>query len=366
MLSLCLFAPICSFALDPNKDVYQYNCRTWLQQHGLPANGINAITQTKDGYIWLAANSGLVRFDGITFTSVGLARSPRLRSTQITCLSSSFQGGIWFGIKLSSFGYYDGRGKWTFGTDSQGVSDWDVPAILEAKDGRLWIGGDKACVRVKNGNQLQPLFPDASPPAYVTCFVQDSEARIWVGTTGHGLYCFQQEKLVKFPDNALDSCTITALAQDNDGQLWVSTTSGLICYDAQGRRVAVDSPGYQARTLLVDQNGVLWAGTFGNGLWRYSHGIWSSLRKTDGLADDYVLSLAEDREGNIWIGTREGLSQLTDVKFPTFGITEGLNADTALSVSTSPRGGLWACTPSGATYFDGQAFAETYATNSGL
>jgi len=366
MLSLYLFAPICGFALDPNKDIYQYNCRTWLQQHGLPANGINAITQTKDGYIWLAANSGLVRFDGITFTSVNLARSSGLRSTQITCLGSSSRGGIWFGIKLSSYGYYDGRGNWTLGTDSQGGSDWDVPAILEARDGRLWIGGDKASVRAKNSNQIQPLFPDASPPTYVTCFLQDSQGRIWVGTTGQGLYYLQGEKLVKFPDSSLDPNTITALTQDNDGQLWLGTTSGLICYDSQGRRKAVDAPGSQYRALIVDRNGVLWAGTFGTGLWRYSRGVWSSLRKTDGLADDYVLSLAEDGEGNIWIGTREGLSQLTDVKFPTFGITEGLNADMALSVSASPRGGLWACTPSGATYFDGQAFAETYATNSGL
>ncbi len=187
-----------------------------------------------------------------------------------------------------------------------------------------------------------------------------------MGTTGQGLYYLQGEKLVKFPDGSLDPNTITALTQDSDGQLWLGTTSGLICYDSQGRRKAVDAPGSQYRALIVDRNGVLWAGTFGTGLWRYSRGVWSSLRKTDGLADDYVLSLAEDREGNIWIGTREGLSQLTDVKFPTFGITEGLNADMALSVSASPRGGLWACTPSGATYFDGQAFAETYATNSGL
>src|SRR5882724_504782 len=366
MLSLFLFAPISGFALDPNKDIYQYNCRTWLQQHGLPANGINAITQTKDGYIWLAANSGLVRFDGITFTSVGLARSSGLRSTQITCLGSSSSGGTWFGIKLSSYGYYDGRGNWTLGTDSKGGSDWDVPAILEARDGRLWIGGDKASVRAKNSNQIQPLFPDASPATYATCFLQDSQGRIWVGTTGQGLYYLQGEKLVKFPDGSLDPNTITALTQDSDGQLWLGTTSGLICYDSQGRRKAVDAPGSQYRALIVDRNGVLWAGTFGTGLWRYSRGVWSSLRKTDGLADDYVLSLAEDREGNIWIGTREGLSQLTDVKFPTFGITEGLNADMALSVSASPRGGLWACTPLGATYFDGQAFAETYATNSGL
>ena len=66
-----LFSPH-AFALNPTTDILQYNCRTWNRQNGLPANGINAIAQTKDGYLWFGSAAGLVRFDGIDFKLLDL------------------------------------------------------------------------------------------------------------------------------------------------------------------------------------------------------------------------------------------------------------------------------------------------------
>src|SRR5688572_5615787 len=55
------------FALDPAKSLFQYNCQNWTRQTGLPANKINAVAQSRDGYIWLSTQNGLVRFDGVEF-----------------------------------------------------------------------------------------------------------------------------------------------------------------------------------------------------------------------------------------------------------------------------------------------------------
>ena len=60
------------FALDPNKELDQYDCRAWTYQNGLPVTSVRAIAQTKDGYIWLGTLKGLVRFDGVGFTLVGV------------------------------------------------------------------------------------------------------------------------------------------------------------------------------------------------------------------------------------------------------------------------------------------------------
>ena len=54
-------------ALDPAQDLKQYNCRTWNRQNGLPATSINAIAQTRDGYLWFGTAAGLLRFDGTEF-----------------------------------------------------------------------------------------------------------------------------------------------------------------------------------------------------------------------------------------------------------------------------------------------------------
>jgi ligand-binding sensor domain-containing protein/signal transduction histidine kinase len=354
------------FALDPNKSIYQYNCQTWSQQHGLPANGINAITQTDDGYIWLGASGGLIRFDGVNFTLVGMAQNTGLHSTEILSLTpTGVGGGLWFGLKLSGYGQYDGHGNWTFAQESEAGTGWNVPSVMKSKDGRIWITGELASVRSPDG-RLQRFSPDDTATLNVISCLEDSRGRIWAGTVRKGLYCLDQGQWVKFLESTFETASIGALAEDKTGGLWVGTDYSLSHYDARGKLILAQFPGCKINALLIDRRGALWVATFGSGLLRYYNGVWSALKKTDGLGDDYVLSLAEDREGNIWIGTRAGLCQLTDVKLPTFGVKEGLNADVALGVSASSRGGLWIGTQSGAAYFNGHAFDRNYATNSDL
>jgi ligand-binding sensor domain-containing protein len=100
-------------------------------------------------------------------------------------------------------------------------------------------------------------------------------------------------------------------------------------------------------------------GTTGSGLIKYQNGTTAAFRKQDGLADDNVIALAEDQEGNLWVGTQDGLSQFTDVKIPTFAKTEGVPAEAIVDVSASRRGGLWLATSRGFSYFDGKSSSAT-------
>ncbi|HKI71135.1 MAG TPA: two-component regulator propeller domain-containing protein, partial [Verrucomicrobiae bacterium] len=104
---LSLLLPVGAFALDPAKDLLQYNCRSWSRQNGLPVTGVNAITQTKDGYLWLGTSAGLVRFDGVEFKRFDLAGVPQLRNSIVTSLASARAGGLWVGLEHNAFGYHD-------------------------------------------------------------------------------------------------------------------------------------------------------------------------------------------------------------------------------------------------------------------
>src|SRR5271165_4370048 len=146
LLSSGILFPDRGLALDPDRGIQQYNCLTWSHQYGLPANGVDAIAQTDDGFVWMGGSMGLVRFDGARFTLVGMAQSPRMHTQQVRALAPARGGGLWFGLKLSAYGKYDGREDWMLGTNLRGNSDWDVPAVLQGKDGRLWIGGEYAGV----------------------------------------------------------------------------------------------------------------------------------------------------------------------------------------------------------------------------
>ncbi len=350
---LSLFLPIRGFALDPTKSVFQYNCRSWTRQNGLPANGVNAITQTKDGYLWLGTARGLVRFDGREFKLLDLNHLPHLRSSIVTSLSSAKRGGLWFSLERSAFGFCDGNGLSFRGREEWGGLNLNVHSLLETGDGALWIAADSHSGRLANGEAYET--PPGLDGCDVTALYQDSQERVWLGTARHGLYCWRNGILTQFPDRTLDERIIRSLVEDKDGQIWVGTELGVLCYDAHSQRKPLPFPWYETRALLADRQGAVWAGTTSGGVVRFVDGVPTSLRKTDGLADDFVTALAEDQEGSVWIGTRDGVTQLSDVKFPTFGKNEGLTANVNISVCASRLGGLWVTTSEGFTYFDGKA-----------
>jgi ligand-binding sensor domain-containing protein/signal transduction histidine kinase len=354
------------FALDPNKDLDQYDCRAWTFQNGMPVTSVRAIAQTPDGYIWLGTLKGLVRFDGVGFTLVGVPPVSELRSTCVQALCPSSSGGLWFGLERSAYGFHAPDGGWRVGSDPQAGWDWDGLCILETTRKTLWVGGERAAYGSPDTLKLPRLFPGETNLIFVISLLEDSKGRIWIGTTGHGLYCWQNGKITHIPDTSLDSSIIRALAEDKQGRIWIGTYMGLFCYDGNSQPQLAAFPSYEINCLMVDHSGDLWVGTSGYGLARGKNGVFiSSLRKADGLTSDTVLALTEDREGSVWVGTSDGLNQLTDVKFQTYGTMSGIPLQTALSVSVSPHGGLWVATSQGAFHWENNQ-AVVYGTNVGL
>ena len=358
--------PFRSPALDPNQSVFQYNCLSWSRHNGLPVNNVYAIAQTKDGYLWLGTSIGLIRFDGVDFSLIGAPPAPELRNTRIACLSPAHDGGLWFGLEHSAYGLYKARGEWFVGKNPHGDLNWDVRSLLEDPHGTLWLGGEYCSQIAFGSTNLQLLFAGQPRSPIVNVVFQDSQGRTWLGTSGQGLYYWQDGRLNQLSDPAIESSTVFALAEDRRGRIWVGTHAGLLCYGSDLQRERGRFTGSEITCLLVDRHGILWIGTSGDGLIRYKNGAFTWLRKTDGLASDFILALAEDQEGSLWIGTRDGISQLTDVKFPTYSSQDGIPSDNAVhSVSASPRGGLWISTSIGAIYFD-HGVIRTCSTNSGL
>src|SRR5664280_135969 len=349
-LVLCLAASHC-LALDPEKTVFQYNCRTGTRQNGLPVDRINAIAQTADGYLWLGTANGLVSFDGIEFKSQPLGR---LQSQIVTSLSSSRDGGLWMGMEHGAFAYCDGQNITNQGREAWGGVNLNVHSILETRDHAVWLGAETGVARLSK-EQLFQTFSNYD----ATALMQDSKGRIWIGTGYRGLFWWENGVLTQFPDHAVDGLAIRALAEDKDGQIWIGTDWGPLCYDSNFLRKDCPFPWQPIRALLVDREGTLWMGTTGAGLIKYQNGTTTSFRKQDGLAGDFVGALAEDQEGNLWVGTRDGLSQLTDVKIPTFTKTEGVPDAVIADVSASRNGGLWLATGNGFTYFDGKGNSST-------
>jgi ligand-binding sensor domain-containing protein/signal transduction histidine kinase len=365
-VSVLLFVSptVVALALDPSRNLQQYNCQTWNRQNGLPANGINAIAQTNDGYLWLGTQSGLIRFDGVKFEQFNLPEGRHFRSEVVSSLASSRDGGLWFGITAGSFGFYN---------EQEGISapkdaTWADPAmnvisLREVSDGSLWLGTDKGVARYVKGNTSAMLF---DPQLWgVGAIADGANGRVWLATVTQGLYYWEAGEIHVFPDESLKREPITCMVVDRQGQFWTGSSTGVRCYDSNLRPKELPPFGKDVKTLFVDRHGVVWIGTTDDGLACYKNGVFNFLRQSDGLAHNLVTSIFEDREGSLWVGTREGLSQLTDVKFPTYSSAEGLTPGSCHGVSASAKGGLWIATSRGVSYFDGKR-AENYTTQEGL
>ena len=348
---LLLLLPFSLAALDPAKTVYQLNCRNWTRQNGLPVNGISSITQTKDGYLWLGTQKGLVRFDGNEFKLVSLPNGADLPGLTVSCAIPANTGGLWFGISSGAFAFFDGQHFVPAPRQPWFDSHMNVLALQQTADGALWVGTDAGTARIVSGDTNATSFYEQLSAC--SALYQDHEGRVWLGTAQTGLYYWKNGALFPFPDDSLKQHLIFAVVQDSEGRLWVGTDNGVRCYNPDFTQKQI--PGFytETRALLVDHDGVLWMGTSGQGLARYSGGEFNTFHKGNGLAGDSVTALCGDREGSLWVATREGLSQLSDVKLPIFSATEGLPPGACHGVAAANAGGLLVAMERGLCCFNG-------------
>ncbi len=355
-----------AFALDPATGLHQYNHQAWTRRNGLPVGGINAIAQTRDGYLWFGSSAGLVRFDGVEFKLHDFHSVASLRSSVVTSLAASRAGGVWVGLENNGFGFYDGRSFSFHGERHPETKMLNVCSLAESQDGSLWIGvHGRAAARLKPDQEWEPLQavdPSTEQPVHFYCIHEGRQGRVWLGTYRKGVYFWRDGVLTEIPDPTLRDVTVRCLAEDAEGSIWVGTQEGLRCYGADLRRREIPDFGMEIRALLVDRHDVLWIGTSGHGLIRQRRGNYDFLPNIRGGAEgDFVQAFAEDHEGSLWVGTREGVVQISDVKFPIQPAAPDPAIQDAVAVGAS-AGGVWIASSGGIALFNPQT--RTYWTPS--
>ncbi|MBV8274939.1 MAG: hypothetical protein JO170_06730 [Verrucomicrobia bacterium] len=341
-----------SFALDPSRSLGQYRLVRWDQDQGLPQNVTADIAQTQDGFLWLRFEHGLIRFDGKKF-AVGKD--------------------IHANIELPL----------------------DVYSLLLGSSGVLWISSWKAMFcRLPNGNFKQFGKNDGVPEDPLAPLFLDKEGTLWVGTENHGLLCFKENRFSTY-SGTLDLARhqVYAFSETSDGAVWIATASGVyridrksneirrfskidglpadavygLRVDRQGRLWAGTGRGLARlengifqpipndlgrlpiEVLTIDSHGMIWASIAGGGLWRVEPGTGqvSQLPPENGRPVPNIQQIFEDREGNIWLATSEGLERLSDVKFVTYTTRDGLPSDNVGTVTSGNSGRIWIGTSSG-------------------
>jgi ligand-binding sensor domain-containing protein/signal transduction histidine kinase len=355
-----------ALALDPHRELGQFGSREWQTENGLPQNSVHSIIQTRDGYVWVATEEGLARFDGLGFEVFDKQNTPQLRSNDVRSILEDREGALWVSTAAGLVRLF--KGEAAAFTTEQGLAGDDVEVAYEDRAGDLWVGTAGGLSRYRGGTFQNFTTRDGLAGNSVQALFEDGDGALWVGTTG-GLSRFSDGQFVSFGDSEGLAGGVEAIERGADGCLWLGTSEGLSCYkDGRFKNYSARDglPNERVISLRADRQGGLWVGTAG-GLSRFDGEGFETFNRADALADTIVLSVFEDAEGSIWVGTESGgLFQLKDKKFTTYTTKEGLASDIVKSVYEDRRGNVWVGTYGGGLSLLKNGKATNYTTKEGL
>jgi ligand-binding sensor domain-containing protein len=344
LATLVIFLTSCTVrmaAVDPHRLISQYGHTAWRTQDGFLDRPF-ALTQTADGYIWVGTSSGLVRFDGVTFrpwTPPGGGPLP-----YITDLHGARDGALWIGTSDGLFLLRDGV---LAGYDKRRGTP-GISAILEDHSGTIWLtryrlkDGEGPLCRV-TGATLQCFGKNEGISSrYGLGLAEDSEGGIWFGCQALCRWApgssqtYFNEQFKNVSGNG-----VSRVAMGPSGTVW-ATLEGIgpklgVQYYSGGKWSSYIVPGFDGRTvisevLFTDRNQTLWVGTMAAGLYHVHDGFADHYGSAQGLSGNYVQSISEDKEGNIWVTTDRGIDSFRDLAVATFSANEGLVGATVHSV----------------------------------
>lgn len=356
--------------LDPSKSIRQFHQDVWGTEQGLPQNTVPAIVQSKDGYLWLGTELGLVRFDGLHFTVFDKSNTPELQSNKIDAVLATREGDLWIGTIGGGLSFLS-RGKFQTFSTSNGLSGNSVLCLLQDKSGDVWVGTNGSGLdRLHNGSFTTYTARDGLPDNEVFGLAEDRDGTIWIGTND-GLSHFANGSFRNYGTReGLANSNIRCLEMTKSGTLWIGTNGGGLSSFHEGKfhsfTVRDGLSSNAITSVREDRRGSLWIGTLSGGLTRMTGTSFSSYTSKDGLPKNDVRSIYEDKGGNLWVGTGGGgLVRLFDGNsFTAYGIVDGLSNTVALPIFEDSEGAIWVGTNGGGlNRFRGGRFTALTARN---
>ena len=344
--------------------------RIWPVERGLPQNKVTAVVQTRDGYIWGGTYSGLARFDGVRFTVFDEKNTPAMRNNRVTALFESDDGTLWIGHENGvvttfvdgKFHAQQSRAEWS------GVKTY---AFAADEAGDVWLLNESGqLARMRDG---RTLLPEAGTAAKLLSLARDSSGKIWVARDGKlsvmehaGLHVIQ-------PGTNTTGRYVQGICASHDGGLWVVGDGHIRKWDGKKwlQDLGVAPWNLLPLTSFVEtRDGTLLAGTSSDGFFILFPGTGRPplhFNRFGGFQADWILSLLEDREGNLWVGTGgNGLVSLRPNNIQTLAPPDRWRGRAVLSVFPSAKDGLWVGTEGAGLYHYANGAWENYGYTNGI
>ena len=358
--------------------------RLFTPNEGLSNSHINQIYQDSKGYVWIATENGLNKFNGYDF-EVYLSipdDSTSIKSNYVTYVYEDSRGLFWVATSNGLL-QYDRTGNtfspWRIdGNDS--FRDSRVGCIMEDRNHHLWISfSGNAVVRLDAGTLSPEIFnrQNSEFGGYtISCMFEDRQGNLWFGTEDQGVYVLNPHNNITkhyhhHPDHhsGLSNNRVFALCEDASGAVWVGTLGGGVnVFDEQTQSFHVletDKASMEnlIYSLMLDNRQNVWVGTDGAGIIKYdAQGNKTLYREEASLISDLrrskVHALFQDQQGNIWAALyQKGVlfisaagSYFQNIGFDPFDASKSIGTHCVISIMEDHQGNVWVGTDGDALY----------------
>jgi signal transduction histidine kinase/ligand-binding sensor domain-containing protein/DNA-binding response OmpR family regulator len=350
-------------ALDPEKKLSEYALDVWQEKEGLPQVTVNAILQTKDGYLWVGTNEGLARFDGVRFITIKDEKAGFV-GKEISALGEDAEGGVWIGFQGGFARYKDG--KVTILNGVNGGPTHSVRAFYKDKNEDMLVGSYTGLYLYNNQkytlyDQKYNVEIDRLRAVYV-----DVNGNIWAGDH-RMLYQFNGEKVITHKllnEDGTAMKEIISISGSADGTVWIAVKFGKLIKYKDGAFTTYDlrkdGLNLNLKVVHVDNHGSIWVGTRQKGLCRFENGELVPYSNPNiNFSMSNISAIYTDREGSLWVGTEiDGLVRLRDVEFSPYTTKSGLVDNNIYSLYEDSKNNVWITTGDGISILNDKGFTN--------
>jgi ligand-binding sensor domain-containing protein len=303
----------------------QLSIRHYDVSNGLAHSHVSAIHQDAKGYLWLATWEGLSRFDGYRFSNYD--QRDGLGDPIINAIAEDRMGHLWVGTNgggvarliddphSPSSDSSTPRPKFiSFRVGDSSLSNRVNSLVFDSRN-NLWCATDGGLYRAFIGQETELNFEAVvSESVEMDAAFADSHGRLWFGMP-NALLEIAQGQIIKYESADTDVArhSIKDITEDRQGRLLVANEREIFEFQPppdNNRRGSWQplplsfKPHQGIHAIASGPDGALWIGTW-DGLVKYRDGQQTIYTSLQGLSDNDVRSLTEDRDGNLWIGTFE-------------------------------------------------------------
>lgn len=328
--------------------------QTYAITQGLPDRKINSLWPDGARGLWVGTDSGIVRWNGAELTSSGVP--PALNHVRVLSLTGDRDANLWVGTNSHGLLRLNTQGVAALDQVARQPSE-AVTAVFEDREGNLWIGTASGLERLRDSAFVTYSAPEALPsesngPVYV-----DTEGRTWFAPVTGGLYWLSNGRSGRITAAGLDKDVIYSLAGAG-GELWVGRQRGGLTR-LRTREAALRAETHtqtqglaQNSVYAVHQNrdGTIWAGTLSGGVSKFSGGKFTTYTSAHGLASNTIAAILEGSDGTMWFATPNGLSALSDGHWQTYSVRDGLPSENVNCLVEDSSSVLWIGTAAGLAF----------------